>query len=363
MGGTMAAGGTHDPLETRYKRSQIVASWAQVGGTFAALAAAIAAILVAWQGQATIDHNNRITQQQSEDSQLSTAITALGVSDMAERVAGLVLLARNTSARLELSSKTGETRANLFNDYRTALQILSGYLSSHGQAFLTSSTVRGAKFGRGYGLPPAPGLPLDLVYAANQVKALLALEGEVTALGMGRPGIDLSNDELVGQPWHHVNFQWVKAYLRGIDLRGADLIKSRWGAYSNLEYSHLQCADLRSADFRKADLTSADLSGANLQHADFRGTDLKDANLTGANVQGADFRHAKIKGATIKKLNGAATWPGWKRAFQPSPTSIWNEPACLRNPGLIGSQPAPAAQQPSSPSPSPTPRPAKPART
>jgi Pentapeptide repeats (8 copies) len=323
------------------------------------------AAFVAWQGQVAINHNAQTTLQQSEDSQLSTAIMALGANDTAERVAGLLLLARNTSARFTLSPKSGEAHADLFDDYTTALQILSGYLSSNGQAFLTDTITsqERVKFGRGYGLPPPPGLPLDLVYAANQVAYLLDknMENEVAALKMGRPAIDLSNDELMGQQWYRVNFQWVKAYMAGIDLRGATLTKSRWGSHSYLGYSHLQCADLRSADFRGANLTYADLRGANLQSADFRGANLTYVDLRGANVQGADFRHAKIKGAAVTQLYGLAKWPQWKRSITTLPASKWNLPACLRNPDFNGNQPTsvPALASPPSPKPSlsPTPQP------
>jgi hypothetical protein len=124
-----------DELEYKYKRSQIRAAWAQVGATGIAIAAVIVTIFVAWQGQVSVNHNSQASLQQSEDSQLSTAITALGSGNTAERVAGLLLLARNTSARFTLSPKAGEARANVFDDYTTALQIFSGYLSSHGETF------------------------------------------------------------------------------------------------------------------------------------------------------------------------------------------------------------------------------------
>jgi Pentapeptide repeats (8 copies) len=352
-----------DPIEVAYKRSQIRAAWAQVTGTAIALTAAMIAAFVAWQGQVAVNHNAQTTLQQSEDSQLSTAIMALGANNTAERVAGLLLLARNTSARFTLSPKTGEARADLFNDYTTALQILSGYLSSNGQDFLThvSTGQERVKFGRGYGLPPPPGLPLDLVYAGDQVAYLLDLENEVAALKMGRPAIDLSNDELMGQRWHRVNFKWVKAYMAGIDLRGATLTNSQWGNHSYLGYSHLQCADLRSADFRGANLTYADLRGANLQDADFQGANLTYADLRGANVQGADFRRAKIKAATITQLYGVAKWPQWKRSMTTLHANKFNLPTCLQNTAFNGNQPtsmaAPASPPSPKPSPSPTPQP------
>jgi uncharacterized protein YjbI with pentapeptide repeats len=70
------------------------------------------------------------------------------------------------------------------------------------------------------------------------------------------------------------------AYLRGADLRGA-----------NLSNANLRCADLRGAD-----LSDADLSNANLRCAD-----LSDADLRGANLRGADLRCADLRGANLNR--------------------------------------------------------------
>src|SRR5215813_6335786 len=128
-------------LETKQVRSQITASWAQVVGTVISAAAVIVAVVVAKQGQETVNYNAQSTLRQSEDSQLSTAITALGSGDASERVAGLVLLARNASARFALSTETHEPPADVYGNYVTALHIFSGYLSSHGTAFLADTTT------------------------------------------------------------------------------------------------------------------------------------------------------------------------------------------------------------------------------
>ena len=66
-----------DGLKTKYKRSQIRASWAQIAATLITLATAVAAIWVALQGQETVNHNSLTELEQSEESQLSVAITAL----------------------------------------------------------------------------------------------------------------------------------------------------------------------------------------------------------------------------------------------------------------------------------------------
>jgi len=319
------------------RRGQTWASWAQVAGSGVAAAAVIVTIVVACQGQQTINHNSQAAQQQSEDTQLSTAITALGSSEMAERVAGLQLLERNVSARFTLAAETGESPANVFGDYTTALEIFSGYLNSHSGSLLTSKQngKKTASFGRGYGTPP---VALDIVYAADQIKFMLDMRRDVAALNAGRPAVDLSDDELYGQPWTGINFRWVKAYLVGIDLRGAYLESSQWGRHSDLSHAYLQCADLRGANFRGADLTYADLRGAN--------------------VQGADFRGAKIRGTALGQIYGIATWPGWARRMTTRPASQWDQATCLQDTTLSdnpASASAPASPKPtSSPSPKPS---------
>jgi hypothetical protein len=337
-GGASESSGNGKTSAAEDRRSQIRASWAQVAGSGVSAAAVIVAVVVACQGQQTINHNSQTTQQQSEDTQLSTAITALGSSEMAERVAGLQLLERNVSARFTLAPQTGESAVNVFGDYTTGLEILSGYVNSHSGSLMTGKqNGKRAPFGRGYGAPP---VPLDVVYAADQISQMLDMKGDVVALNAGQPAIDLSNDELYGQPWTGVNFRWIKAYLAGIDLRGAYLESSKWGKRSDLSHSYLQCANLRDADFRGADLTYADLRGANVQGADFRGAKLKGA---------------KLKGGDVEQIYGTASWPRWVRRMNTRPASEWNQATCLQD-KTIQDMPA-SASAPASPGPSSSPTP------
>lgn len=118
--------------------SQILNARAQVALARATAAAVLITIFVAFQGQETVSHNSQTTLLQSEDSQLSTAITAIGSDNTAERIAGLLLLTQNASSRFTLMAETGENPTDVYNYYTTVLQILSGYLSSQGEAFLTA---------------------------------------------------------------------------------------------------------------------------------------------------------------------------------------------------------------------------------
>jgi hypothetical protein len=313
----------------------------QVAGSAASALGIFVAIWVAVQGQVTVDRSSRASLQQSEDSQLSTAITAIGSDNTAEEIAGLLLLARNTSSRFTLMGDTKESPGDVYDDYTTALQILSGYLNSHGETYLASAgTSQQAEvpFGLGFGYPPPDGFPLDMTYAADQVKFLLTTDmaNLVTGLNIGkRPAIDLSSDELIGQPWGSANFGWVFAYLAGIDLRGANLAYSRWSTRSDLAGSYLQCADL--------------------QGADFRGADLSHANLSGADVQGADFRGADLKGAVLKSLYGTARWSSRPKGITLT-TAEQNSGTCLRNSGFWRKRPVSASTAAtSSPGPSSSP--------
>jgi len=307
-------------------RSKNWANWAQVFIALGTVGAVVVAITVARQGQAAVNHNSEITLRQSEDTQLSTAINAIGATDPAEQIAGLFLLTQNTMSRLANMDQSGEQAADVYNDYSTALDILSGYLGTHSQAYLTG--VSPATFRRGYGQPPtAP--PLAIVYAADQLVALLAkkMQHEVTALQPGmRPAIDLSNDELYGQPWFGINFGWVNADMPGIDLRGAELGSSQWSVNSDLNGAYLQCADLTDADFRGAHLRSADLNGAN--------------------VQGADFRGADLQGATITTVYGTAKWSQQPAGITVIPADKFHPSACLANPSFWSGQPPPVTSSP-----------------
>lgn len=319
-----------DPLERRYKSSQIRAARAQVLASVVAAATAGLAILVAYQSQVTVDHDNQSALQQSEDTQESEAISALGSSSASERVAALLLLTQNTTDRFTLAAKAGEGPAQLFDDYTTTLQTLSAYLSSGSRTLLaaTAKSQPSLPFGRGYGRLLQPG-PIDLQYAVDQVRFLLTLrlQREVMSEHVGRPAIDLSDDELSGATLPGVHFGWVHAYLAAIDLRGASLEHSRWSKKSNLSGAHLQCADLR--------------------HSDFSGANLSDTDLSGANVEGANFTHAYFKGVKMAYVYGKARWPAYRAPQKVLPEQRWNAGTCMGNRALW--QNAPAVKAPSHP--------------
>ncbi len=285
---------------------------------FTALTVAVAAFAAyeSYQSLKAATANNAETTQAN---QLAVAISALGASDAAERVAGLVLLRVNAEERLSLPATTAAERQDAYDTYLTSLSVLASYVRTY--SLQTTRAVRGtASFGLGYGQPGAGSYPIDLNYAADQIEILLTSRRAVRALHQGKPSLDLSGDELYGQSWPRVNFSWLKsAYLVGIDLRAANLIYSRWGWRARLQGAHFQCANLKGAIFR----------GANLENADFRG----------ANVEGADFRGAKMSGAKMTYLYGSAKGipPGisvksWEGPGDPSCIKRFIGPSSLSSP-------------------------------
>ena len=122
------------------------------------------------------------------------------------------------------------------------------------------------------------------------------------------------------------NWEEMRADLRGVDLRGADLLNAVLSGANlhnanlhnavlcgaDLHYANLHNADLHNAVLSGADLSKADLSGVNLCDADLRSTDLHkadlcNANLLCANLRGADLYNADLSGANFRgaDLSGA----------------------------------------------------------
>jgi hypothetical protein len=201
------------------------------------------------------------------------------------------LLRRQVDELLD-AADTPQDRRHAYGMYTASLDVLENYLSAGGDGG-----------GLGYGVPD---VSPDSVYAANELRSLMYLRDEVTALGvegsLERPGpaVDLSHVQLYGKSWRAIDVSWLAAQVFvGIDLRGANLTESVWGT-SNLTDAYLQCANLVNADFRGADLTRADLRGTDLSGADLTG-----ATLDGIRLDGATWSH-ETRGleAFVQTLDG-----------------------------------------------------------
>lgn len=110
------------------------------------------------------------------------------------------------------------------------------------------------------------------------------------------------------------------AFLQGIDLRNANLLRSNFSAADlrngdfsgcNFALSDLQSANLRNAvldraSFAQADLRNSDLNGASFDSADLSGAVLDDADLRAANLDRAQWQQIKsISGANIAGVRNA----------------------------------------------------------
>jgi hypothetical protein len=269
---------------------------------------------VAYVGQESAKTAANSGVQQAVQSQLSTAITALGSDQPAQRMAGLVLLRRNAADQVEAPLPISRAKQKAYSTYIMALDVLGTYIHMNSPAFSSAqSSAVHSIFGLGHGIPAHNQVPLDVLKAASQMQLLLDMQSSVRqssvrSLHPGTsPAIDLANDELYGVNWRGIKFDWLSGvFLKGIDLRAADLEGSRWGGLAYLRNSHLQCAYLPNADLR--------------------GSDLTDANLSGANVNGADFRGAKLRGAKLTGVVGTA------KGLPPGlPLSSWNQQTCAAN--------------------------------
>lgn len=298
-------------LRRKEVRTQIWIGIVQVVLCAATVAAALGALWTALQSQESLKSATQNNLEQGQDNQFSTALTALGSSDVTERIAGLTLLELNVADRLTPASYAAFGKPSAYNYYINALVIYSGYLQSHGVGSTTAAGAAGRqKFGPGYGALPPGAFSIDTQDAVDEIETMLDLKDQVRAVSPMVPIFDLSNDELYQLNMKAMDLSWVDAYMVGIDLRGAVMEKVHLSTLDDLEGSHLQCANLKNADLEHADLQDANLSGADLQ-----GADLQHANLTGADLRGAYVSGANFFGARTAKppLPRCTLRPGTRR--------------------------------------------------
>jgi hypothetical protein len=269
---------------------------------FVVLLAAVATGAAAYasaQAARAVDVSAQGMEQQADANRLSTAISAIGTDQAAERVGGFALLRRHVEGRVK-SAVTPEERLDAYNLYTTALEVLGVYLRNPPEASTTAAkeptATKEPTAGLGFGHPE---IPYDNKYAARELWSLLMLKPDISSLRSSLtlkvvgPKLDLANVQLAGQSWEGIDFSWLDAhFFRSIDLRGANLRYSHWGASSHdrasfLDGAHLQCANLEGADLRNVSLIGADLRGAHLKDADFTGAIFTDAQHTKILLDGA----------------------------------------------------------------------------
>jgi uncharacterized protein YjbI with pentapeptide repeats len=250
-----------------------------------ALGATVAAAMAARDAGTAVQVAAKGIEQQANAERLSTAISSIGGDQAAGRVAGFTLLGYHVQDRVR-ASDSPEERLDAYNLYTASLDVLENYLRNPSQAKAEAAEESpGLGFGR-------PDIPYDNKYAAGELRKLMRLRPEIQQLRNSikvesgvdtmAPTVDLANVQLAQQSWTDIDFAWLGArFFAGIDLRGANLARSKWGV-SFLVGAHLQCADLKDANLQGARLEQADLRGANLEGADFTKAVLTDIQLEGA---------------------------------------------------------------------------------
>lgn len=217
-----------------------------------AAVATAAAAWAAWQAGKAVEASQHIASDQELENRLQTAITAIGDKSQSSQVAGLTLLRRTVRMQISAAMNGSANRQDAedaYDAYSTALDVIPTYLRQT------------TKLGTDH--------PIAAYYAAAELKNILGMGPDVQSIVGRRASIDLALVGMAGVDWTNINFDSLAAaWMKNIDLRGADLIDSHWGTAA-LIGAHLQCADLTGADLSHADLTGADLRGANLTDAKF----------------------------------------------------------------------------------------------
>ncbi|WP_017720697.1 pentapeptide repeat-containing protein [Kamptonema formosum] len=120
-------------------------------------------------------------------------------------------------------------------------------------------------------------------------------------------GLDLSGIIL-----RKSSIRWVRIFMDGVILRGADLTDVDLGE-SNFEGADLSHAILRvtrffQSVFDRANLSGADLTGAALVESGFFGANLSGANLNNARISSMGFVCTDLTEATFKEARLASVW-------------------------------------------------------
>lgn len=105
----------------------------------------------------------QISEQQTDEAQLASAISSFDAGNSSTRATRLVLAARDMQQILSLPPSAEQGQRDALGDYSTLLDALSIYLRSHGPRSTRA-------FGIGYGIPPAA--TIDTAEALNDVGVL-----------------------------------------------------------------------------------------------------------------------------------------------------------------------------------------------
>jgi hypothetical protein len=259
------------------------ALWVQLAAITFALLGTVIAVYAAIQARDAARAAARgigVVKQQVSEDRFATALSSIGADLPAQRVTGFGLLHRHVQI-VASHAESAEERREAYSAYLTAMDVIVVYLRDPPDG-ATEATGAPAVLGFGH-----PRISYDNSAAASQLAYLMSLKPQVLRWQKSSevdslPLLDLARVQLAGKSWPGIDFAWLGGrFFAGIDLRGANLTGSIWGA-SYLRGAYLQCADLGRANLRGADLVGADLRGADLDGADFTGAQLGGTLFDGA---------------------------------------------------------------------------------
>jgi uncharacterized protein YjbI with pentapeptide repeats len=231
-----------------------------------------------------------LSRYSQQATQYDTAVSDLGSSNQATRLAGVYQL-----QRFMLTNR----RAN----QPAIINILSSFIRSR-----TPLHAIHVPYGIGEYWPPL----------AADVQAALDVMGHRNPAFDGDGYIDLSHTDLVSANLMGENFS--DADFIGADLAGAELREVNFTLADlsgvNMEGDDLTSADLYSAQLGGADLSFALLEGSDLSNVSYAttgsvDTNFRDADLTGSDLRWANLFNSDFRGAQLQKTKlSCSIWGG-----------------------------------------------------
>jgi hypothetical protein len=159
-------------------RAQKLTARVQGAALVLALVASLAAAYAAYQAGQAVKNSEQDAAQQAEESQFTTAISAIGGTSSAQQVAGLTLLRRNVATDVSAAAGSPDalTRQNAYDAYVTSLDVFADYMRTAAPSPIGSVATQGSdSFGLGYGIPDVQQPPLNVTYAADELHLLLGM--------------------------------------------------------------------------------------------------------------------------------------------------------------------------------------------
>lgn len=194
--------------------------------------------------------------EQTDEAQISTAITNINGGNSQDRVVRINLLAKDVGELMNLALPTADAKQSALTNFQIVVNVLASYIHEH-------SPSRAAE----YHEPPRGITRPDVSSAISSLGEISRLERQARAAGSHfSPVLNLLAVDLQGADLEQANFGWFDAILSDSDLREANF------SYANLDgvamvNSVLSCSDMASTSMVHSNLTDATISNVNIQGA------------------------------------------------------------------------------------------------